>query len=159
VFVCRIDRLTRENGRLREEKRAWQALAKPLPEVEPLYPDDDPRKAPLPDESLLDPEEAKMLASLTNPESAFGAFKRQTRSRLQNLQANLEFRVDHLADSVHKLDRRVATAGREADQVLAISATRLRGREEREKAAAGTRELPTMEVLRSLGRILPEGAG
>lgn len=144
---------------MKEEKSAWQALAKPLPEVEPLYPDDDPRKAPLPDESLLDPEEVKMLASLTNPELAFGAFKRQTRSRLQNLQADLEFKVDHLADSVHKLDRRVVTAGREADQVLALSAARLKGRDERDKAAAGTRELPTMEVLRSLGRILPEGAG
>jgi kinetochore protein Mis13/DSN1 len=75
------------------------------------------------------------------------------------LQADLEFKVDHLADSVHKLDQRVVTAGREADQVLAVSAVRLKGRDEREKAAVGTREMPTMEVLRSLGRILPEGAG
>ncbi|KAK0720596.1 Mis12-Mtw1 protein family-domain-containing protein [Lasiosphaeris hirsuta] len=145
--------------RLKEEKRAWQALVKPLPEVEPLYPDDDPRKAPLPDESLLDPEEAKILAALTNPEVAFGSFKRQTRSRLQNAQAALEHKVNYLADSVHKLDRRVETAGRQADAVLAVSAARLKEREEREKRAAGTKELPTMEVLRSLGRILPEGGG
>ncbi|KAK4452338.1 Mis12-Mtw1 protein family-domain-containing protein [Podospora aff. communis PSN243] len=156
---AKIEELEARINRLKEEKRAWQALAKPLPEVEPLYPDDDPRKAPLPDESLLDPEEAKILASLTNPEWSFNAFKRQTRSRLQNLQADLEFKVDHLADSVHKLDQRVVTAGREADQVLAVSAVRLKGRDEREKAAVGTRELPTMEVLRSLGRILPEGTG
>lgn len=145
--------------RLKEEKRAWQALVKPLPEVEPLYPDEDPRKAPLPDDSLLDPEEAKILAALVNPGTAFGSFKRQTRSRLQNAQAALEHKVDHLADSVHKLDRRVETAGRQADAVLAVSAARLKEREEREKKAAGTKELPTMEVLRSLGRILPEGGG
>ncbi|KAK0638763.1 Mis12-Mtw1 protein family-domain-containing protein [Cercophora newfieldiana] len=156
---AKIAELEARINRLKEEKRAWQALANPLPEVEPLYPDDDPRKAPLPDESLLDPEEAKILASLTNSDWAFGAFKRQIRSRVQNLQADLEFKVDHLADSVHKLDQRVVTAGREADQVLAVSAARLKGRDEREKAAVGTRELPTMEVLRSLGRILPEGAG
>ncbi|KAK0741156.1 Mis12-Mtw1 protein family-domain-containing protein [Schizothecium vesticola] len=156
---AKIAELEARIERLKEEKRAWQALGKPLPEVEPLYPDDDPRKAPLPDESLLDPEEAKILAALTNPETAFGSFKRQTRSRLQNLQADLEFKVDYLADSVHKLDQRVVTAAREADEVLALSASRLKLRDEREKAAVGTKELPTMEVLRSLGRILPEGAG
>lgn len=145
--------------RLKEEKQAWQALTKPLPQVDPLYPGDDPRKAPLPDEELLDPEEAKMLSTLRDPEWGFGAFKRQIRSRLENLRADLEFKVDHLADSVHKLDMRVVTAARQADQVLSVSATRLKQREERERAAAGTRELPTMEVLRSLGRILPESTG
>ncbi|KAK0614161.1 Mis12-Mtw1 protein family-domain-containing protein [Immersiella caudata] len=156
---AKIAELEARINRLKEEKRAWQALAKPLPEAESLYPDDNPRKASLPDKSLLDPEEAQILASLTHPEWSFNAFKRQTRSRLQNLQADLEFKVDHLADSVHKLDQRVVTAGREADQVLAVSAARLKLRDEREKAIVGTRELPTMEVLRSLGRILPEGAG
>ena len=127
--------------------------------VEPLYPDDDPRKAPFPDESLLDPSEAEILAALTKPDTAFSSFTRRTRSRLQNFQADLEFKVDHLADNVHKLDQRVTTAAREADEVLAISASRLKLRDEREKASVGTKELPTMEVLRSLGRILPEGAG
>ncbi|KAK3370230.1 Mis12-Mtw1 protein family-domain-containing protein [Podospora didyma] len=145
--------------RLKEEKKAWQALAKPIAEVEPLYPDDDPRKAPLPDDSLLDEEEAKILAALTDPDTAFGSFKRQTRARLQNVQAALEFMVDHLADSVHKLDQRVRTAGREAEAVLGVSAARLKEREEREKKTIGTKELPTMEVLRSLGRILPPDGG
>lgn len=124
-----------------------------------MYPDDDPRKSGLPEQSLLDPEEVKIFTSLTDPEWAFGSFKRQTRSRLQNLQADLELKVNHLADNVHKLDQRVATAAREAERVLSVSATRLKQREEKEKAAIGTRELPTMEVLRSLGRILPEGGG
>ncbi|KAK1754636.1 Mis12-Mtw1 protein family-domain-containing protein [Echria macrotheca] len=156
---AKIAELEARIEKLKEEKRAWQALAKPIPQIEPLYPDDDPRRAGLPDQSLLDPEEAKMLASLTDPEWAFSSFKRQTRSRLQNLQADLELKVDQLADNVHKLDRRVATAAQEAERVLAVSAARLRRREEREKGAVGTRELPTMEVLRSLGRILPEGGG
>ncbi|KAK3684915.1 Mis12-Mtw1 protein family-domain-containing protein [Podospora appendiculata] len=155
----KIAQLEAKIQRLKEEKKAWQSLAKPLPEVEPLYPTDDPAKAPLPDESLLDPEEAQMLASLTNPETAFGALRRRTRARLQTLQTSLEFKVDHLADSVHKLDQRAVTASREADLVLAMSATRLKEREQKDKTAAGTRDMPTMEVLRSLGRILPEGDG
>lgn len=73
------------------------------------------------------------------------------------MQQSLEFKVDHLADSVHKLDQRVVTAGRQADRTLALAADRLKEREEREKKAAGTRDMPVVEVLRSLGRILPEG--
>lgn len=67
--------------------------------------------------------------------------------------------MDHLADSVHKLDQRVVTGGREADRVLALSSARLKERDEKEKTSVGTRDVPVMEVLRSLGRILPDGGG
>ncbi|EAQ92396.1 hypothetical protein CHGG_00631 [Chaetomium globosum CBS 148.51] len=156
-YDAKIADLEAKIERLKAQKSAWQAIATPLPTVGPLYPDPDPRKAPLPDATLLDPSEAAILASLTSPETSFGAFKRQARSRLQNAQTALEFRVDRLADGVHKLDMRVATAGREADVVLALSAARLREREERERRAVGTSGVSVMEVLRSLGRILPEG--
>ncbi|KAK3955340.1 Mis12-Mtw1 protein family-domain-containing protein [Pseudoneurospora amorphoporcata] len=156
---AKIAELEAKIKRLKEEKKAWQALAKPLPDLEPLYPDSDPAKAPLPEPSLLDAEEAKILASLTESDTAFSSFRRRTRSRLQNVQSSLEFKIDHLADSVHKLDMRVSTAGREADRVLALSAARLKEREEREKGKVGTRDLPTIEVLRSLGRILPAEGG
>ncbi|KXX81779.1 Kinetochore protein mis13 [Madurella mycetomatis] len=156
-------------AKIERPKKAWQAIAKPLPTVPPLFPESsadnnnnplDPRKTPLPDPSLLDESESKILSSLTNPDTAFGSFKRQVRSRLQNLQSDLEFKVDLLADSVHKLDMRIVTAGREADAVLKLSADRLREREEREKRAVGTQGVGVMEVLRSLGRILPpEGGG
>jgi kinetochore protein Mis13/DSN1 len=111
----------------------------------------------MPDASLLDPEEAQMLATITDTASSFANLRIQTQARIQALQQSLEFRVDHLADSVHKVEQRVNTAGREADRVLALSAARLKGREEREKKSAGTKDMPVMEVLRSLGRILPEG--
>ena len=83
----------------------------------------------------------------------------QAQAQLRALQGSLEFRVDRLADGVHKAERRAAAAGRQADLVLALGAARLRERERREKTAAGTRDMPVMEVLRSLGRILPEGGG
>ncbi|KAK3945899.1 Mis12-Mtw1 protein family-domain-containing protein [Diplogelasinospora grovesii] len=158
---AKIAELEAKIKRLKEEKKAWQALARPLPEVEPLYPDggEDPTKAPLPDTVLLDPEEAKILSSLTDPSSSFGQLRRKTKTQLHNIQASLEFKVDHLADSVHKLHMRVSVAGREADKALDLSSSRLREREEKEKTRTGTKEMPTMEVLRSLGRILPEGGG
>ena len=65
--------------------------------------------------------------------------------------------MDALADRVHKLDQRVVTASRQADRVLNLSSTRLKAREEKEKLGTGTKAMPTMEVLRSLSRILPEG--
>ncbi|KAK3309078.1 Mis12-Mtw1 protein family-domain-containing protein [Chaetomium strumarium] len=157
-YDAKIAELEAKIERLKAQKKAWQAIAAPLPTLEPLYPDpSDPRKAPLPDPALLDESEAKIFSALTSPDTAFSSFKRQVRSRLQNVQSALEFKVDQLADSVHKLDMRVVTAGREADAVLKLSAARLREREEREKEKVGTKEVPVMEVLRSLGRILPEG--
>lgn len=143
---------------MKEEKKTWQALAKPLPDVPPLYPPEGPSStSQLPDASLLDDEEAKMLQSLTDPSSSFAPRRRRTQTRLQDAQSSLEFKVDHLADRVHKLDQMFITAGRQADTVLALAAKRLEQRERKEKAAVGTKEVPVMEVLRSLGRILPEG--
>ncbi len=101
-----------------------------------------------------------MLEFITESTGALSLLKPQEmQSRLRALQSSLELRVDRLADGVHKVERRMAAAGRQADQVLALSAARLREREERERAAAGTRDMPVMEVLRSLGRILPEEGG
>lgn len=153
-------RLANKMNRLKEQRKAWRALQNPLPQVPPLYPPDtDPKKAPLPEADLLDAEEAKILESLTNSSSSFAHIKSTTKSRLQTIQSTVEFKVDRLADGIHKMDMRVATAGKQADKVLALSSERLKEREEREREAAGTKDLPVMEVLRSLGRILPEGGG
>ncbi|KAI1467813.1 Mis12-Mtw1 protein family-domain-containing protein [Daldinia caldariorum] len=150
--------------RLKAEKRAWQSLKQPPPELPPLFPpssssSSDPNAAqlPLPDASLLDSDEAQMLAALTDPSMALKPPKIQ--SRLQVLQSSLDFRIDHLADNVQKLEHHVRTGGAQADRVLALSAARLKEREERERASAGTKDMPVMEVLRSLGRILPPESG
>ncbi|KXJ90831.1 kinetochore-associated protein Dsn1/Mis13 [Microdochium bolleyi] len=159
--------------RLRAAKKMWQAIkAAPIPQS-PLFPAASTAEEatisnrsqqavtlPLPDSSLLETDESKMLEVLvTPPSSAVSLSTSQLRSRLQILQQSLEFKIDQLADSVHKVEQRVLTAGRQADKVLALSATRLKERAERERGSAGTREMPVMEVLRSLGRILPEGGG
>lgn len=98
-----------------------------------------------------------MLSFLTNPSSSFDSVRSKALSSLQSTQSSMEFKVDQLADGIHKLSQRVDTAGREAGKVLSLSAARLKERETREKVDAGTKEMPVMEVLRSLGRILPEG--
>ncbi|KAL2687212.1 hypothetical protein Neosp_004765 [[Neocosmospora] mangrovei] len=145
--------------RLQEEKKAWQAIRKPPPEQPPVFSEEETGPIVLPDFDLLDPEEGKIRGLLADETTSFNAIRSQTESRLRTIQSSLEFQVDQLADNVHKLEQRVLVAGKEADKVLSISALRLRQREEREKASAGTRDMPMMEVLRSLGNILPEGGG
>ncbi|KAM0420850.1 hypothetical protein ACHAPT_011380 [Fusarium lateritium] len=145
--------------RLQEEKKAWQAIRKPPPEQPPLFTEEETGPIVLPDFDLLDPEEGKIRGLLADETASFDVIRSQTESRLRTIQSSLEFQVDQLADNVHKLEQRVLVAGKEADKVLGISALRLRQREEREKASAGTRDMPVMEVLRSLGNILPEGGG
>ncbi len=148
---------------MRDEKKKWIALRKPPDEIAPLYSEREAKTSSgglLPDESLLDADEAEMLQSLTNDAMSSAGFRSQVRSRVRALQAALGFKVDQLATGVHALDQRGATATREADRVLGLSAARLKEREDKEKAAAGTRDLPAMEVLRSLGRLLPpDGRG
>ncbi|KAB5572647.1 Mis12-Mtw1 protein family-domain-containing protein [Coniochaeta sp. 2T2.1] len=157
---AKIAELEAKVKRLQEEKKAWKALTKPIEDVPPLQltiSESDPTKIVPPDPLLLDPEEAAILSSLSDPSVSFSSFRKQTVSKIKEMQSSLEFKVDHLADNVHKLDQRVITAGRQADRVLALASDRLKEREEREKKAAGTSQMPVVEVLRSLSRILPEG--
>ncbi|KAF6832848.1 mis12-mtw1 family protein [Colletotrichum plurivorum] len=155
----KIEQLEEKVKKLKEEKKKWLALKKLHTETPTLFPEANPAQTALADASALDQSESQMLSWLTDPSSSFDALRSRTLARVQETQASLEFKVDQLADGIHKLSQRVHTAGREADRVLSLSAARLREREAREKASAGTREMPVMEVLRSLGRILPEGGG
>ena len=79
--------------------------------------------------------------------------------KFRQLFSDLGSQVDCLSDGVHKLEQRVATAGRQADLVLGLAQVRLKEREERDRAAARTGKTPVMEILRSLGRILPHEGG
>lgn len=143
--------------RLQEEKKAWLAIGKPPPEEAPLWADDEGEAVTLPDFDLLDADEGKIRGDLADEGRRAAAARAETEGRLRRIQASLELEVDQLADNVHKLEQRVRVAGKEADGLLRLSAARLRAREQRERTRAGTRELPMMEVLRSLSGILPEG--
>ncbi|KAI1423668.1 Mis12-Mtw1 protein family-domain-containing protein [Xylaria sp. FL1777] len=147
--------------RLKAEKKKWQSLKQQPPEMPVLFDSPEPNVGEsLPDASLLDPDEAQILASLAGSSAA--AIKPlipTTQSRLRDIQKSLEFKIDRLADSVHKVEQRMVTASRQADKVLGLTATRLKEREEREKTRAGTKDMPIMEVLRGLSKILPEGGG
>lgn len=108
---------------------------------------------------MLDEDDGKIRTHLDEPAASFESMRSKTEKRLQAVHSSLEYEIDQLADNVHKLDQRVSVAGEEADKVLRLSATRLRERESRERTGAGTKDMPIMEVLRSLGNILPEGSG
>ncbi|KAM3498944.1 hypothetical protein MY10362_007768 [Beauveria mimosiformis] len=152
--------------RLQEEKNAWLSIQKPPPDQPQLFPPDDasqeirPKLPPqLPALDLLDADEGRIHRYLAAELEPLEGVRARAQSRLQAVQATLEFEVDHLADSVHKLEQRVRAGGRQADAVLRLAAARLKRREDRERRGAGTREMPMMEVLRSLGSLLPEGGG
>ncbi|EFY90085.1 Mis12-Mtw1 family protein [Metarhizium acridum CQMa 102] len=143
---------------LQDEKQAWLAICQPPPDIPPIFPPStEAPRIELPDFNLLEPEEVKIRTYLADEMIPFADMRAKTEERIRKIQASLEFEVDQLADNVHKLEQRVLVAGRQADQVLRLSAARLKEREQREKKSAGTRDLPLMEVLRSLSNILPEG--
>lgn len=145
--------------RLQEEKKAWLAIQKPPAELPPLFPETTSQQITLPDFDLLDAPERPIRTSLVDESFSSAAIRTSTSQRLRAVQSALEFQVDQLADNVHKLEMRVSVAGREADEVLKRSAERLKEREEQEKMRTRTKEMPLMEVLRSLSNILPEGGG
>ncbi|UNI20714.1 hypothetical protein JDV02_006779 [Purpureocillium takamizusanense] len=145
--------------RLRREKEAWLLMKKLPPEQPPLFSADEPDQIVLPDFDLLDEDDGKLRGQLADEANSSAALRSRTELRLKKIQSSLEFQIDQFADNVHKLEQRVQVAGKEADRVLKLSAVRLREREQREKTSAGTRDMPIMEVLRSLGQILPEGNG
>lgn len=143
--------------RLREERDQWKVLAKPPPALPPLFLENTRELSPSQiDASLLDPEQAAILAEISS-KSALD-LRNEATDRLKALQSGLEFQVDQFADGVHKLEKYQETVGRVADKILALSAVRLEDRDRREKEEIGTRDLPMQEVLRSLSRILPEGS-
>lgn len=143
--------------RLREERDQWKVLAKPPPSLPPLFPENTRELSPSQiDASLLDPEQAAILAEISSKSAV--DLRNQAIDRLKALQSGLEFQVDQFADGVHKLDQYQETVGRVADKILALSAVRLEDRDRKEKEEIGTRDLPMQEVLRSLSRILPEGS-
>lgn len=62
-----------------------------------------------------------------------------------------------MADGIHRLSQAREVMDRVAGKVMTLSAIRLEEREIEEKKAAGTRDMPIQEVLRSLSRIMPDG--
>ena len=140
---------------LREERDHWKSFADPFPALLPILPGSAELNASQIDESLLDPEQASILATVTSATAL--EIRRRISERFGEIQIGLEFQVDQLADGVHKLEQYQKTAGRAADKILALSAIRLDERERKAKEEVGTRDLPVQEVLRSLSRILPNG--
>lgn len=145
--------------RLQEEKNAWLSIQKPPPEQPQLSPPSPSSSPALPAIDLLDADEGRIHRYLAAELAPAAQARAQALTRLQAVQATLEWEADQLADGVHKLAQRVRVAGRQADAVLRAAAARLKRREDRERTAAGTKEMPLMEVLRSLGRLLPERGG
>lgn len=159
IFVLLLySLLTNAANRLKAERDQWKTLSKPPPSLPPILPPNTTSIIPSHiNASLLDPEQAAILATLTSHSA--DSIRANAQQRLQTLYSGLQFKVDQFADGVHKVEQYQQTVGRVADKILALSAVRLEEREKKEKEAIGTRDLPMQEVLRSLSRILPDAGG
>ncbi|KAF7874093.1 hypothetical protein EAF04_002765 [Stromatinia cepivora] len=142
------------------EKAQWISFKKPPASLLPLFPNTDADTNPLSpsqiDATLLDPEQSDIL-SLINSSSSL-SLRENVSERLKTIHQEIEGKVDRFVDGIHKIERYGETVGRVADKILGLSAVRLDERERRERELVGTRDVPMVEVLRSLSRILPEGS-
>ena len=138
------------------ERTEWKNLTKAPSSLSPLLDttNQPPALSSL-DTSLLDPEQAAILSQLQSSNSASDLLS-QTSSRLKSIQDSLEFKVDQFADGVHKLEQYREISEKVANKVLALGAVRLEERSSKEKEAAGSRDMPVKEILRTLSGILPE---
>lgn len=131
--------------------------------------------ASLIDATYLDPDQANILASIFSIQdgSNKGAiptstatsldFVANTRDTLQNMLANLEFKIDLFADSMHRLEQYRRGADRVAESILASGSARLEERDCQLKESAndgmasgasdaGPVRIETMDMLRALSR-------
>lgn len=145
--------------RLEIEKTQWISFKKPTAPLPPLFPDTHGEANPLSptqiDPTLLDPEQSAILSLITSSSSL--SLRENASERLKAIHQEIEGKVDCFLDGIHKIERYAETVGRVADKILALSAVRLEERERMEREVVGTRDVPMVEVLRSLSRILPEG--
>lgn len=136
--------------RLKEEKAAFKKLLKP-PTPEPAPSTNGPINP-----SLLDPESQQILSQLQSTSSTLLS---SISERLKKLQINLELQTDVFAHGIHALEQKKEDMDELVRRVLEKSKTRLEEREAEEKERMGTKEIPTMEVLRALSRVMPGGSG
>jgi kinetochore protein Mis13/DSN1 len=77
-----------------------------------------------------------------------------TSERLAAVTENLEFKIDTLADGVHKLEQHRETADRVAGRILQIAATKLEERDREIKRKEGTEKVPMLQVLQGLAGVM-----
>ncbi|KAJ4356601.1 uncharacterized protein N0V89_004636 [Didymosphaeria variabile] len=166
-----LEEFEQEIKRLEEEKAAWEALAsfsKPPPP--PSIQTATPTFADI-DASVLDPEQASILAALqqsqppppvesSEPSSSAVTFTFTTpaalQAHLEKLSVSLEPNIDLFADGVHKIEQYRSTAERVADRVLGTASKRLEERDKESREKVGSEGIGVGDVLRGLAGVLKE---
>ncbi len=148
LHLCHFEDVATNNMyRLKEEKSRFKVLLKP-PKPQPI----SPLSAPI-NPALLDPESQQILTTL---QSISASLLPSISERLKKLQLNLEFQTDVFAHEIHDLEQEKEEMEETAQSVLEKSKEKLEERDRRQREEVGTKELPTMEVLRALSKILPK---
>lgn len=111
------------------------------------------------DATLLDPEQAAILAALqAQPEPSTFSYLSPVSlgNHLSKLSSSLEPNVDLLADGLHKIEQYRNTAERIADRVLGTASKRLEDRERESKEQVGSEGIGARDLLRGLSGVLNE---
>ncbi|KAI9802686.1 MAG: hypothetical protein M1825_002708 [Sarcosagium campestre] len=99
--------------------------------------------------SLLDPDQRTLHTTLT----ALPNLTPRIQQSLHDVARNLELNTDRFAHSLHSLRAYRQTADRVAVRALSLAADALQHRDDAGRRAAGTRQVPLQEVLRSLAAL------
>jgi len=130
---------------LEEEKHTWEEMTKL--NSNPLKSHDYSTLSTL-NPSLLRTNEVEMLKRIDDRPQI------STISRsLLDSQSNLEYQIDDITDNLHKMEQFGQVAEAFGDLVLAKVAGELAERQEATRRAAGTKDIPLQEVLRSISHL------
>jgi archaellum component FlaC len=100
------------------------------------------------DASLLDPQDAVLLESLTSQANTIS----NTLSRFQHSTQGVETHIDNLAESVHKLEKTKEAVDELADRVQSQAAEALERRDQAALERTGVGKAGVGDILRSLAR-------
>lgn len=102
------------------------------------------------DHSALDQaEQATILSDVLSNQSIIES----SRSRLKAATGSIEFKMDTLAEGVHKVEKLRQSSDLIVDRVLSQASSLLQQRDETASKSAGTEKVGIGDLLRSLSRV------
>lgn len=139
--------------RLKAEKANWNTLLSTVSSKRHIAPEEhDPSVPPAPthiDTKILDqPEQESILSDMHSHQGVIDS----SRTRLKSATQSLEFKIDRLADGVHKMEKLKESGDSVVDKILQEASSLLQQRDEAASASAGTGKVGIGDLLRSLSR-------
>lgn len=141
--------------RLKAEKSNWHALlasvsasSKQQPGPEEYNSSDIPTSNQIESKLLNQQEQESILSDMHSHQGVIET----SRTRVKAATQSLEFRIDSLADGVHKVEKLKESGDLVVEQILQQASSLLQQRDEAASTSAGTGKVGIGDLLRSLSR-------